>query len=602
MEEKILASKRNKLLAQLKAQNCATHSDQVLHFLCRNEKILMCNSCRKEHKKDFAAHYVEYFDDEEEGVQLINNLAVRVVPCSAHPSEEAVFYCETEECFACSKCCEKSCSEEHKRHEVNELLKTIHERLWRHDQGCHKLLQNLKNSRSVLQGKMVSLKESEEAEIQIMDRFFDKLHEIINNIKENVTEEFRRECYPLHQEMREHEELATETEKNLSNLSIYIKKIIHDEGLHDKGVIQAYMERTFKSELAKYKEFERLAQKICRDIKKYQNPSLKINFDQSEKELFDVLNNFLTYEINLNQGQNQKSEYPMCLPNIKKLMWFLHNSKPCHILNNETFELENLDLEIDFNIPHRSRSIMTFEGKCYLSGGSINCMGSNKVYALDLENATLIEKSPMISGRYWHSLVASPDNYLYAIAGCTDPDTALARCERYDIQKDTWIEIAPLKTKKYAPTTCIYQKYASRMNCYLLYNFCGENETSLNEIEVYSHNFCSPEFPEREWIILKIPTPYEFRNRSMMCFQSSYNEIIICGGAFSRNIYRFEIKEKRVIKLANVKFDEDMSFTSDLYTTSGLGLYNDEVIMEARNSVYRYSVKGGTLNKVPIAS
>lgn len=86
-----------------------------------------------------------------------------------------------------------------------------------------------------------------------------------------------------------------------------------------------------------------------------------------------------------------------------------------------------------------------------MSSGAI----TNKVYQLDMDPMTLVERRQMAIKRIGHA-VCYLDGYIYVVGGKTNDKVCTRLCERYHVATDTWQTIAQLH---YGRSRCAVTKF-----------------------------------------------------------------------------------------------------------------------------------------------
>jgi len=216
------------------------------------------------------------------------------------------------------------------------------------------------------------------------------------------------------------------------------------------------------------------------------------------------------------------------------LHFFQHKSKFLHLLDLEEsdkrqeFDFQKIELNIDFKIPRWHRSVATPYGEIYLTGG-VDTENTekklNSAYVYDFNKRTLIPIKAMKLGRSGHALTYL-DGYLYVIGGFSEDHEFTSRCERYNIRKDTWQEIASMNLPANNPCVCVF-------NDRYIYKFGGKiNDDQLsNTIERYNPLL-------DRWIVINFEHPKKIGHdgekfclySSAACCQISDSSIFVFGG------------------------------------------------------------------------
>ena len=151
----------------------------------------------------------------------------------------------------------------------------------------------------------------------------------------------------------------------------------------------------------------------------------------------------------------------------------------------------------------------------------------------------------MNTGRYLHLLIYIRD-CIYSIGG--NNGCVLNVCERYNIGKNEWSIVSPLKRGRQALGGCSF-------NSRYIYTICGfDGLKSLSTIEILDTLY-----PDNHWVILNIHSHPKFTPRFWSgVTQISPSELIIFGGG-SQLSFCMNTDAAR-IDLMDYKLDEKSSF------------------------------------------
>lgn len=167
------------------------------------------------------------------------------------------------------------------------------------------------------------------------------------------------------------------------------------------------------------------------------------------------------------------SDFEVDLPNYFKdssplqvLHFFEGNSKKLHLLDLHTLigksqknspSFKVIELKIDFKIPIRHRSIITPQGKIYLTGGVEHNRTTNLTMRYVPETCKLELMKPMIYPRKSHGMCYL-NGFIYCIGGFTEIEGFTNHCERYDILSGNWEAIKRMNHKSSSPSVCTFGK------------------------------------------------------------------------------------------------------------------------------------------------
>jgi len=216
-------------------------------------------------------------------------------------------------------------------------------------------------------------------------------------------------------------------------------------------------------------------------------------------------------------------------PETKYLHFFEENSKNLFLLDVEKLEdplscFQKIELNIEFFIPLKSRSLATPKGLIYLLGGYYN-KGSTNTFLYDSFNQSLQPKANMNLDRETFG-VTYLLNQIYVCGGNDEYGNKLNSCERYDFFSNTWTKIAPLNQKASG-------LYLTTFNDKYIYKFGGEStQTLLSQIiEVY-------ELKSNKWSVIQAMSESNLVpviSRLGACVQINEQNIFIFGGYYAKN-------------------------------------------------------------------
>ena len=224
--------------------------------------------------------------------------------------------------------------------------------------------------------------------------------------------------------------------------------------------------------------------------------------------------------------------------------------------SDESFLAISFPSNLDISSFLYSCSHCNYKQKLYISGGVTNPGASeiisNKFYMIDLSkfkiednnnsknnkdicfNSCIFELSPMIYGRYNHSMIAY-NNQIYAVGG-----EGMNSVEKYDIENDEWTEISPMIKKRSNTNLAVANGY--------LYAFFGRGEDgkypeSIERINIEDDN------PIWEMIIYRNPS--NICTKVYGCGLYQIDELIYflggnCNEKKSDEIFYFNLNERRI--------------------------------------------------------
>jgi hypothetical protein len=126
---------------------------------------------------------------------------------------------------------------------------------------------------------------------------------------------------------------------------------------------------------------------------------------------------------------------------------FIYNLKILDNLRSVTL------LTNTFNLPERSRSVVTPAGRLYILGGFLPLINhfSRNVFVLDEHRAQLVPKNSFKTGRCDHA-VHLYDGKIYILGGMGyergNKLASLNDCEIYNVEQDSWQSMARFDHKR----------------------------------------------------------------------------------------------------------------------------------------------------------
>ena len=168
----------------------------------------------------------------------------------------------------------------------------------------------------------------------------------------------------------------------------------------------------------------------------------------------------------------------------------------------------------------------------YLTGGeSSTHQKLTDLYRLNVYNGqtSIFSLAPMILARYWHGVVHVANGaFIYVIGGYTR-----RQCERYDVEKDEWMEIAKLAHISASPAVCVCHDR-------FIYKFGGSPPNS--DIELYDTQL------QGLWeLISLIEGNYLPRIYGAGCTELENSQILVYGGNEGGKVYLFDTKERTLV-------------------------------------------------------
>ena len=229
------------------------------------------------------------------------------------------------------------------------------------------------------------------------------------------------------------------------------------------------------------------------------------------KKMIEKKQNFGCNSFTLQNKRNYKSLYIFGTNLIKKIFK----------LNLETFQWSVLKRPEKLQLMDHSSCISLSDGKIFIGGGLSSSLTTihNTCYILDLSNKKDIKVktiAPMIQKRYTFPAIEL-NGFVYALGGRQYGNAELGiydKCERYDIEKNMWKQIANLNCRRCTSNSTIYNN-----QIYIFGGYFGSGRVS--EIEKYNEVY-------NKWELIQMSL--QFFIDGGLLLHTSENEILIVGG------------------------------------------------------------------------
>lgn len=517
--------------------------------------------------------------------------------CNKHINSTITHICISENCFTplCGKCI-KTHNTFHKLENDFSELETIEDlkeicTLKLHNQikeTNQSLKSNFYNNKSSIRNKLSDFETQIKGSInEIINDFFQNFKEVLYNGHNNMNQLNTLEN-ELNKFLSELKNKALQMENSLSiDLMKEILRVDYNvefRNLHknernssnqfyfDKNRLETFyfdfknlLERLFHNHNSFQKsenKFQTPTKKIefsipqTFELNKGYTPLKYMNYTQERNNSIDIQSQKL---VNTTKGKQKTKDFTIEINNYfqnsnqkKFLHFFQSKSKNLHLFelhSQNPFDVSYhpLELSINFLLPRWHKSIITPSSQIFLLGGvSIDkkAIKLKDVYSFSFESNSLLNKCPMLIARSCFGLVWFR-NFLYVIGGNIDESQTTSKCEKYNIEEDSWNQICNLNIPASNFGVCSF-------NDSVIYKFGGKIEDNfLNKtIEKYNPNI-------NKWIIVNFHFEDLEKERSFKllsssgCCQINDSQILVFGGVeeeFNRKSnqsFLFEIKEKR---------------------------------------------------------
>lgn len=371
--------------------------------------------------------------------------------------------------------------------------------------------------------------------IKGLEEVYDFIIEKIVNEKKNALDNFRKFMEKKIKEMLEVNKIV-ERNKNISNIGIKKIKMLKEQKMKKITISdQLMLLNELNIETIENKADNQKIEKIIWEIVNDKNtPKINIKndvlvkLDQLIRSVIilypdnineEFTNSMINNEIDIsNNGENHIcniSELNFTFSSLKinpDFIWFQPNSNCIYKYdtNNKWIPIPNKSNHI-FSEMFRVCQISNFS--YLLTGGVINLQSSNETYYYHTSNE-ITKRQNMITPRRAHGTVFFKD-HVYACGGISTQCESIPYCEKYIVDKDSWVPISDLPSPRSHVTLC-------SVNNKKIFSFGGDtNENVTNLIDIYEDD-------NDIWTQLSITLPY-FVECPSVC-QVDKNKILVCGG------------------------------------------------------------------------
>jgi hypothetical protein len=177
--------------------------------------------------------------------------------------------------------------------------------------------------------------------------------------------------------------------------------------------------------------------------------------------------------------------------------------------------------------------------KLYLTGG-----GDYLRNTLEYNESTnqLTKKADMRIGKKWHASVVLNSKEFAVLGGYNETFKHLTKCDRYNVENDTWKKLPSMNEKKQSMAACLFQSKE-------IYVFGGFNGKRLNMIEKLIINPLA-----EKWVTIRTPDEESIIPFSCgVAGQMSSTEILILRGNKTLTTYCYEVASNTMRKGEDLK-------------------------------------------------
>jgi len=279
------------------------------------------------------------------------------------------------------------------------------------------------------------------------------------------------------------------------------------------------------------------------------------------------------------------------------------------IVNTNRIFSYNLDLgkyfitEIEFKdmpfnrFPNYSRSLI-LNGNLLISGGYDDQTKTTLPYFFyyDKMNKGITRLNDMIYGHSAHSMIYIPPHYIIVVSG-----SGILKCEKYDMENNSWIELPDISTPRQNCTLFYYNKQ-------YLYAFGGafwdENKKAfiyLESVERLNLGFGSVE-GSKQWEDLKTHlnnSNVNIKKSVMTVLSFSANKVLLVGGSIAYNYYsdeciQFDFEKNEFSLKENIKLPRRTCFPNKTFM-----YFNDKAYqLDNDGHVYEFDFKIDRFNLI----
>jgi hypothetical protein len=218
-----------------------------------------------------------------------------------------------------------------------------------------------------------------------------------------------------------------------------------------------------------------------------------------------------------------------------------------------------------------SRSI-NVNGILYINGGIEETKKTSKVHlSYDIKQNNLTQEQDMLNGHSAHSLIYVPPQYIYCISG-----SGTCKCERYDINDNTWMEIAELNYDRQNASLVYHNEQYLYVFGGLTWNEQRQEFVFLESVERLEIGF-GPVDLDIKWEIvptLKSQNNINISKSVMTVIPISSDKILLVGGmhkdqTYSDEVLLFDFEKFEFSQLDDLYLDKKTCFPSRYFLFFG---------------------------------
>jgi len=326
--------------------------------------------------------------------------------------------------------------------------------------------------------------------------------------------------------------LSTQIQQNLENRCPTLKAFAQNDILEELGIKQALLKCQNKFTLEEEdgkNHLHLLTANITEHLDEFCYPDLSQGYKKMASKVSEIMaemseevQDFAVREPNYFSQEVQEPFLHYFYPNSKSL-FLLKLPHEFSLQDDRRWIFENIQVNIDFNLPLNHASIATKDGKLFLNGGKDKL---DKMYEYNFEEKRLIPRKSMRQKR-WDHAICECRGFIYVFGGADwNIDYKLTRrCEKYDLRLDLWTEISGFSREASDFSVCNFQDK-------FIYKFGGWNMANyVNVIERYDVNFDN-------WVIINTGRVVVRLGGFPECIQINEKQIFVFGGLSQGNSHR----------------------------------------------------------------
>ena len=457
---------------------------------------------------------------------------------------------------------------------------------------------------------MKKINELKEIEKNFLKQFNDYFNEQLNSF-EGIVKNLSKEIQKIQNDLAE----QIKDFQNFKELNTLRKTTI----ISNIHLTKDNLKASKNSILSKFKDYQRSIT-FCDKIKRYFH---HISYAQKESKVYNLLSVFDKYKLKLQDYYNSINLQDY----LQSISGDLDNFA---LINSRNYLPENVDeiyiacfnsqSIISFSISQKTKTIKNIDfpqilptnhflnysrslnvnGLLYINGGFDEVLkNSYKTHLIyNPKSNKLVQGQDMIYGHGAHSIMFIPPNYIVAVSG-----SSTAKCERYDISNNTWVEIAEVNYHRQNSSMFFHNEQHIYIFGGLRYDTNKNDFRYVDTVERIDIGF-GDYSPNQKWEI--IPTIKGSENikidkSAMSVIPIHHNKILLVGGIdkdnnFSDDVILFDFEKSEFTFCDDLRLEKKTCFPGKSFLFKGQSAYQ----FDNEGDVHEFDMKEFTFKVVEV--